>query len=255
MEVSDASGKREERFPPWYDARRTANARVLLIGTGSLGSRVAAALPGKGFRRVLMVDPGTVGKDDIGHLAHIRESDIGSYRSEAVARRMAEDAGYPGFSSVAGDVRRLEGWNFEVIIGCTGDAAVRLFANSRACQYRIPYIDVSADGKRGKIQTVLPGGPCAECGMDRFRTRALDARPSAERPARKMRPDAGSAEALAEMVSEEALCIACGRQDLCARGVLYYDGKDGSISIIRMDIDPRCPNHGKEEVWKRTLKS
>ena len=76
MGVEDPSGQDGDGIPSWYDGNRVAKARVLLVGAGSLGEETALALYGRGFRRVLMVDPGTVGRDDIGHLALVGEEDV-----------------------------------------------------------------------------------------------------------------------------------------------------------------------------------
>lgn len=254
MGVEDPSGQDGDGIPSWYDGNRVAKARVLLVGAGSLGEETALALYGRGFRRVLMVDPGTVGRDDIGHLALVGEEDVGGFRSEVSAKNMAASTSCPGFTYHVGRVRELEGWNFEVIVGCTGDTRTRLFVNGRARLYHLPYVDTAVDGKRGKIQAVLAAGPCAECGMNRFRTRGLNARPSFEQPAPRRRVDPQTAKVVASMASEEALRIACGRQDLCTKGVVYYDGADGSVRTIPLNVDPRCSNHEGER-WKQTLKS
>ena len=70
----------------------------------------------------------------------------------------------------------------------------------------------------------------------------------------KMIPYPQTAKVVASMASEEALRIACGRQDLCTKGVVYYDGADGSVRTISLNVDPRCSNHEGER-WKQTLKS
>ncbi len=244
MDVTDGS---DPHIPPaWYDGSRTANARVLVVGAGSLGEEVLQALFACGFRRMLIVDPRTVGKDDIGRLPLAAESDVGRFRSETASRRMREKTTCPGFAYHAGYVRELDGWNFEVIVGCTGDVDTRLFVNARARTYGVPYIDVTADGTRGKLQVVLAKGPCAECGMGRLRTMGLGAGPSRERAAARTRADPSTERRMASLASGEALRIACGRSDLCTKGMLYYDGADGSTYTIALSVDPKCPNHSGE---------
>lgn len=252
MDVTDGS---DPYVPPaWYDGSRTANARALVVGAGSLGEEVVQALFVRGFRRMLIADPRTVGKNDVGRLPLVAESDVGRFRSETASRRMREKTTSPGFAYHAGYVRELDGWNYEVIIGCTGDVDTRLFVNARARTYDVPYIDVTADGMRGKLQVVLANGPCAECGMSRFRTMGLGAGPSRERTAARTRVDPLTARRMASLASEEALRIACGRSGLCTKGMLYYDGADGSTYTIALNVDPKCPNHsGEGSRW--TLKS
>lgn len=244
MDVADGSDPYV--LPAWYDGKRTANARVLVVGAGSLGEEVVQALFVRGFRRMLIVDPRTVGKDDVGRLPLATEGDVGRFRSETASRRMREKTACPGFAYHAGYVRELDGWNFEVIVGCTGDVDTRLFVNSRARAYGVPYIDVAADGTRGKLQVILAKGPCAECGMGRFRTMGLGAGPSRERTAARTRADPPTERRIASLASEEALRIACGRSGLCTKGMLYYDGADESTFTIALNVDPKCPNHNGE---------
>lgn len=234
-------GAEDVRGREWYAERRVAAARVLLIGAGTLGAETALALAAAGFRRILVADPGIVGEGDGSSL--LGEESIGRGRAEAVASALSERFPEGSFTSFGRGAEELDGWNFGIVVGCSGSLPVRLLANRRAKEYGMPYIDGTGSGDRGRMQVVLGEGPCVECGMDHVRVTS-----GGGVPEKKRKLSAGTARRLAGLMAAEAAEAASGRTDLCTRGIAYCDG-DG-VSVISMSVDPRCPNHEGER-WRQ----
>ena len=51
---------------------------------------------------------------------------------------------------------------------------------------------------------------------------------------------------VAAMQVRETMKIISGHPELCITNVTYYDGTLCDIFTVEADIDPTCPNHGRE---------
>jgi hypothetical protein len=74
-------------------------------------------------------------------------------------------------------VQDTEDWTaFDIILGCLDNIAARLHVNANAYYFNIPYVDGGTDGMIGKVQNVLPGGPCLQCSMNRSHYAVMETR-------------------------------------------------------------------------------
>lgn len=194
--------------------RRIRGSRVLVILSGRLGLEVLHGLLDDGLMHIVAAG-----------------SDIPETDGRVTVLRKEPNA--------------MDSWNYDLIICCLGDAGKRLYVNSRAKEYRIPLIDGTVDGGRGRIQTVLPEGPCLECGLDRSRRTSLKAAVS--------EPDSGAVAETARIIREEALKILAGEADRCLKGIVYYDSEEGTSSVLPMGKDPKCPHHANERPARRVV--
>ena len=220
----------------WADIGKVRGARVLVAGVGALGNETVKDLALLSFRHIVVADPGVVSEPDLGRCLFFRERDVGRKKAEVVAARVKEMCPAAAFTPDTDTIQKAEGWNYDVVLGSMGSVHGRIYANSRSKMFRVPYVDAVVDGFRGRLQVVLPDGPCLECGMSR--SKESPPAPDARKPA-----DATTVAVLAGMQAREALKIACRRSDLCVKGVIYYDGISGRVEVLGMGIDRACPNH------------
>lgn len=190
--------------------RRITTARILLVGAGPLCSTVAGTLLGLGFRRFVIADqaPGS---------------------ADAVAWALMGKGA--SCSSYTGNLRGMDGWNFEIIMCCNADLSTRLFANLRAKQYTVCLIDGVVSGMRGRIQTVVADGPCLQCVLSSRSAGGME------------EPDPRTMGSVAEVMADEAVKIVMGRMYDCIPGVMYIEGPKNSISILSAGVSPACPYH------------
>ena len=169
-------------------------------------------------------------------------------KSEIVAARASELDPSAKVSALVGRVQDLDVWDYDIILGCLDNVAARLHLNSHACYHGIPYVDGATEGFRGKVQTVLPGGPCLQCTMNRSHARVADIRFSCTGNSTGFVPrtaaDVTTTAVVAAMQVREAIKIASGKMEMCIKHVTYYDGESNESFTLESGIGGDCVNHG-----------
>src|SRR5437763_8115987 len=82
------------RLIQWWDQRKIAAARILVVGAGALGNEILKNLALLGFRNIVIVDLDKIELSNLSRSVLYRESDVGQYKSEAAAaavRQLAPD--------------------------------------------------------------------------------------------------------------------------------------------------------------------
>ncbi|MDD3233597.1 MAG: ThiF family adenylyltransferase [Candidatus Methanomethylophilus sp.] len=260
MRVREYDRDRYDRMKrtDWLALDRIHRSRVLVIGAGALGNEAVKNLVLAGFRHLVVADMDRIVPSNLSRCLFFRPEDCdGPYKADIVARRAMELDTRAVVVPVCTSVQELESWDYDIIVGCLDNVRARLFVNSRATYYGIPYVDGATDGFRGKVQVVLRDGPCLECLMNRTHLQEIDRRFSCSgrsEPVVYEPPtpaDITTTAAVAAVQVREALKLASGRSDLCLKGVLYYDGTAGTSAVLSAAVDPNCPNHDKRGAKRR----
>lgn len=235
----------------WIDMRKIQSAKVFVAGAGALGNEVLKNLVLAGFRDITVADPDVVEVSNLSRCVLFRNRDVGRNKAE-IAAGSAMDI-YP--EAVVKPIKdRIQSVNLEgydIYLGCLDSISARLHLNSHAMFYQRPYVDGSTDGFRGKIQVILPGGPCMECSMNRthlnelHRVFSCDPAKSVKLP-EPMILSSGitTTSVIAAVCVREVIKIVCGKSDCCLDGVCYYDGMKGTFETVGLEVNPSCPNHG-----------
>ena len=83
-----------QRLISWWDQRRVAEARVLVVGAGALGTEICKLLALTGIGRVLVFDPDHIEASNLARTAGSSESQVHSARPpSAVPHRQALPSG------------------------------------------------------------------------------------------------------------------------------------------------------------------
>lgn len=249
---SDQDRHDRQRRIDWVDMEGISSSRVLVAGAGALGNEVVKNLVLAGFRRIDLIDMDDIVTSNLSRCMFFRDSDVKSgMKSEIVAARASELDPGADIRAIVGRVQDIEEWGYDLIVGCLDNILARMHLNASACSYGIPYVDGATDGMMGKLQVVLPGGPCLQCASNRSHSRALERRFTCTGNGSVYVPhvasDITTTAVIAAMEVREAMKIASGRRDLCPGGVTYYDGTAGTVFTLELDRDPDCPNHTGEE--------
>ena len=231
----------------WLDIDAIQNSKCLVVGAGALGNEVIKCMVLAGFGDITVVDMDKVAVSNLSRCLFFRDEDDGMNKAEVLVERAS--ATYDGvrLMSIVSKIQDMDDWNYDVVLGCLDNISARLHVNSHARFNDIPYVDGATDGFRGKVQVVLADGPCLECTMNKSHMSVLDTRFSCTGSGvmftPKMASEITTTSVVAAVQVREAMKILSGRNELCIRNIMFYDGERGTSENLESSVDPCCPNH------------
>lgn len=153
-----------------------ATLRVGIVGLGGVGSHVAQQLAYLGVRSLILVDGQTVEETNLNRLVGATPRDLGKPKVEVIAsylRRVSPGLSVHAVSSDLGTPAALDAFKLaDVLFGCVDNDGARLIVNELSVAYLIPYLDIGTeisvrDGAveeaGGRVNLILPEGPCLNC--------------------------------------------------------------------------------------------
>ncbi len=153
----------------WWDQKKLAAAKVLVIGAGALGNEIVKNLALLGVGQVLIADLDRIENSNLSRSVLYRVTDAGQYKA-TVAARAARDI-YPDMRTQAfvGDVVNDLGLGVfrwaDVVIGGLDNREARLSINRNCWRVNRPWIDGAIEQIDGVARVFVPDGPCYECTM------------------------------------------------------------------------------------------
>ncbi|MCL2712086.1 MAG: ThiF family adenylyltransferase [Methanomassiliicoccaceae archaeon] len=237
----------------WIDIFTIRKSRCLVAGAGALGNEVVKCLVLSGFRDITVTDMDDIVLSNLNRCVFFRTSDVkNGTKSEILAQRASELDPDVKIRPRNMMIQDTDDWsNFDIIFGCLDNITARLHVNSHAYYHGIPYVDGGTDGMTGKVQVILPNGPCIQCSMNKSHFKVLEMRFSCTGKDRtffipKMAAEITTTSVIAAMQVREAVKIISGREDLCIKDTAYYDGLTGETTILTVKKDDSCSNHMNE---------
>ena len=234
----------------WLDVERIRSSRCLVVGAGALGNEVVKCMVLAGFTDITVVDMDEIATSNLSRCLFFRENDVKAKKADAVAERASGMYSDVKVKGIVSRIQDYDGWDHDIVMGCLDNISARLHVNSRAKYDRMPYVDGATDGFRGKVQVVLPDGPCLECGMNKSHMKVLDTRFSCTGSGVMFVPKVASeittTSVIAAIQVREAMKILSGRSDLCIKDTMFYDGETGTMENLESSIGHDCPNHTTE---------
>ena len=236
---------------PWWDQRRLAEARALVVGAGALGNEILKALALMGVGRVLIYDLDEVELSNLSRAVLFRDGDVGAPKATVAARRMAELNPEVRAAGRAENVLYRAGlgvfrWADVVICGVDNREA-RLFVNAACARLGRPWVDGGIEGLSGVVRVFDPAaGACYECTMNETDRRLVAERRSCAMLARRI-VEAGqvpstavAASVVGALQAAEALHLLHGRSELAGEG-LFMNGHE--FSRVRFPRREDCYGH------------
>jgi molybdopterin/thiamine biosynthesis adenylyltransferase len=187
IEVKDpavASADRFDRFKliGWWDQKKLAAAKVLVVGAGALGNEIIKNLALLGVGHVLVADLDRIENSNLSRSILYRAADSGAFKADVAARAAKEI--YPDIKvhSFVGNVVYDLGvgvfrWA-DVVIGGLDNREARLAINRNCWRCNRTWIDGAIEQIQGTARVFSPDGPCYECTMSDTDWRLLQARRS-----------------------------------------------------------------------------
>ncbi|HWT22419.1 MAG TPA: HesA/MoeB/ThiF family protein, partial [Solirubrobacteraceae bacterium] len=147
-----------------------AEARVLVIGAGALGSPVALYLAGAGVGRLGILDDDEVELSNLHRQLLHFTPDTGTPKAESAAAKlrflnpdvMVEP--YRARLEPANAAALVEGQ--DLVVDCSDAFATRYAVNAACCAARVPLVEAGVSGFAGLVMAVRPGETaCYRCAF------------------------------------------------------------------------------------------
>ena len=237
----------------WWDQRRLAEAKVLVIGAGALGNEILKNLALLGVGNVFVVDLDRVENSNLSRSVLFRAEDCGRPKAEVAARRAREI--YPAMrvqpfrGNVVYDLGQgIYRWA-DVVLGGLDNREARVAINRAAARAGKPWIDGAIERLDGVARVFDPArGPCYECTMSDVDWKMLDARRSCalltrdEMEQGKTPTTPTTASVIAGIQCQEAVKLLHGLDVLAGRGFVF-EGTSHQSYVVAYTRKEDCPAH------------
>ncbi|MGL6226368.1 MAG: HesA/MoeB/ThiF family protein [Thermoguttaceae bacterium] len=163
---------RQTGFQPFGETgqHRLSNSRVLICGSGALGSAIATLLVRAGVGFLRLIDDDVIQRENLHRQILFDESDadLGRYKVEAATERLRAANSEVLIEPVVARFSDKNAQQFveriDLIVDGTDNFPSRFLLNRVAVQNRIPFITAGVLGCSGQIFSILPGQtPCLNC--------------------------------------------------------------------------------------------
>jgi adenylyltransferase/sulfurtransferase len=255
--AADADAARDDRFHRfkligWWDQKKLAAAKVLVIGAGALGNEIVKNLALLGVGNVLIADMDRIENSNLSRSILYRASDSGKFKA-TVAAAAAQQV-YPGIRAHAfvGNVVYDLGLGVfrwaDVVLGGLDNREARLAINRACWKTNRPWIDGAIEQIQGTARVFAPDGPCYECTMSETDWRLLQLRRSCnllsrpEMEAGKTPTTPTISSIIAGVQCQEAVKLLHGLQTIAGRGWVF-DGLSTESYPIEYQRKSNCYSH------------
>lgn len=171
------------RLIPWWDQKRLAEARVLVVGAGALGNEICKNLALLGVGRVMIVDMDTIEDTNLTRSVLFRHCDRGQPKAEVIARAMQDINPDVLVQPIVGNVIHDLGAGIfremDIVFGALDNREARVYVNATCWRMGRPWVDGAIEVIHGVARLFCPPeGPCYECTMSEADYRLLSMRRS-----------------------------------------------------------------------------
>jgi len=246
----------------WLDVDRLSASSALILGAGALGNEVAKNLALSGISEMTIVDFDVVERSNLARCVFFTEMDALQGVEKALCLSRAISSLTPGTKAtpVVSRVEDLSEGMFsehDLVFGCLDNFNARVHANAHSRSSGVPYVDGGMHGMVGRVFVSRPpDGPCLECTSNITHSKIAALRYSCT----------GSSVSFfvpptpAEITTTSIVAALAVREGLRALSPLappldgqfiYYDGSRGSLEVMEVEVDERCPNHSQEKAQGR----
>ena len=262
------------RLISWWDQKKLAQARVLVIGAGALGNEIVKNLALLGVGNLFIADMDRIENSNLSRSILYRAGDNGSFKAE-IASQAAREI-YPELKShhFTGNVVYDLGLGVfrwaDVVIAGLDNREARLAINRACLKVNRPWIDGAIEKIDGCARVFMPTGPCYECTMTEQDWKLLAMRRSCNLLSREQMAGGGRtpttptvSSIIAGVQCQEAVKLLHGMETIAGKGWMFngsvtdaytieYQRKDDCYShdtlgqIIALD-------HGVESITARDL--
>lgn len=251
--------EQEDRFARfrligWWDQKKLARARVLVVGAGALGNEIVKNLALLGIGNILIADMDRIENSNLSRSVLYRAEDNGSYKATVAARAAGQV--YPNLSAHAfvGNVVYDLGlgafrWA-DVVIGGLDNREARLAINRACWRVNRPWIDGAIEQISGCARVFSPAGDgaCYECTMSETDFKLLQMRRSCNLLTREQMETGRTpttptvSSIIAAVQCQEAVKMLHGLDTIAGKGWVF-DGMSMDSYLVEYQRKQNCYSH------------
>ena len=258
LRISLSPEKTDDRFArfrliPWWDQKKLAATKVVVIGAGALGNEIIKNLALLGIGNVFIADLDTIENSNLSRSVLYRSNDNGRRKAE-VASESAKNI-YPDMHThwFAGNIVYDLGLGVyrwaDIVIGGLDNREARLAINQSCYKVNRPWIDGAIEQLNGVARMfVPPDGPCYECTMSKRDWELLEMRRSCnlltreEMETGKVPTTPTTASVIAGIQVQEAVKYLHGKPTLAGKGFIF-NGLDHDSYTVEYVRKEECYSH------------
>jgi molybdopterin/thiamine biosynthesis adenylyltransferase len=217
---------------------RLKRARVVIAGSGGLGSAVSMYLVAAGVGTIRLIDHDKVELSNLNRQVLHWDKDVGRRKVVSASEKLSSLN--PGVTIEAvdetineGNVERLVA-GFDMIVDAMDNFPVRLMLNKAALDRNIPFFYGGVHGFEGRAMTIIPG-----------RTACLKCVYHGSIPGDKIPVIGATPAIIGSIQATEVIKYIVGIGELLADTLLVYNGLDMEFTRFRVKKDPGCEHCGK----------
>jgi adenylyltransferase/sulfurtransferase len=209
-------------------------ARVVVVGSGGLGSPILIYLAAAGFGEIVVVDKDKFELSNLNRQILGWEKDVGTAKSISAAEKLKS---MNSDISILPRVIEISQENVEdiidkadIVVDALDNWDTRFTVNKACVEKRIPFVHAGIYGLSGQVTTIIPGkGPCLRCIIPR---KPKDA---------GVFPVVGVTPGLFAMIEVmEVFKIIIGFGEPLVGKILVFNGEDMSFNKFDVSRNPVC---------------
>ncbi len=236
---------RQMRLPEVGEAgqQRLADAHVLIVGMGGLGSPASMYLAAAGVGHLVISDFDRVDESNLQRQIAHRESDVGREKAASARDTLAalnraarvEAIDYE-LDGVELDRRVAEA---DVVVDCTDNFPSRFTLNRACLSASTPFVSAAAIRWQGHVATFLPDRPDSPCFQCLYPDEGVAAATCAAEGI--MAPVVG---VIGSMQALATINVLLGKGAALCGKVMLFDGLAMEWQTIALPRNPQCPGCG-----------
>lgn len=217
--------------------KKLAQASVLIVGAGGLGSPALYCLCCAGVGRIGIVDDDIVSESNLNRQFLHNTTNIGQQKTTSAVEKL--HALNPDIVLETYDTRLTEEnvhqllKGYDIAMACVDNPEARQALNTACCDLGIPLINGGVNGMLGFAQVILPGKtPCIAC-LTKNRRRTI--------PRRTPASFAPVVSVISSLMAQCALLLLLGQPDPLDGQQLRFDGRTLEFHRVRVLRASDCP--------------
>lgn len=216
---------------------RLKQSRVVIVGSGGLGSPIAIYLAAVGIGTIRIIDCDDIVLSNLNRQVLHWEDDIGRNKTSSASEKLLKLNPNLNIESLAekiteNNTKELVS-DFNIIVDATDNLATRYLLNKVALEFKLPLFHGSVYGFEGRVMTIIPGkSACLRCVYQGVLTE-------------EKFPIIGVTPAIIGCIqATEVIKYILGIGELLTDRLLIYNGLEMQFSKLLVKRNPNCPHCG-----------
>ncbi len=153
----------------WWDSKKIAAAKVMVVGAGALGNEVLKNLALLNVGHIFIVDFDQIEYGNLSRSILFREKDCLQQKAKVAAKQLKQINPNVKVQFLDGDIAIDVGLGvfrrMDVVIGCLDNRVARLFINRHCYKVQKTWVDGAIENLAGQLEVFKPGISCYECQL------------------------------------------------------------------------------------------